>query len=221
MYNQKRRPELWKILVFCIVSAMGNWVLSYFIFQTAKLPLYLDTVFTAAVCFSLGLLPGLFTGFVMGLVTTFVRYHFIIGQVELAGASALFTLCIAAEVIMICFFHEKWLKTRETVFLDKPSVLSFIGITPLLLTLAALVCIVVSFTGGIIDFALTKLTTPRPHFPEDIFKLGLLRNNVPVLTSAILSRIPINIVDRFFVIFGGYGISLLYRKWPGIRDYVV
>jgi hypothetical protein len=39
-----------------------------------------------------------------------------------------------------------------------------------------------------------------------------LRNNVPVLASAILSRIPINIVDRFIAVFGGYGISLVFRK---------
>jgi hypothetical protein len=36
---------------------------------------------------------------------------------------------------------------------------------------------------------------------------------MPVLAAAVLSRIPINIVDRFIVVFGGYGISLLYRKW--------
>ncbi|MCL2008074.1 MAG: hypothetical protein FWG77_08320 [Treponema sp.] len=215
MQINEKRPAFPIILIFCIASAMGNWLLSYIIFQTAGLPLYLDTVFTAAICFSLGLLPGLFTGFVLGLATTFFRYHFILGQIELAGASAVFTLCIAAEVLTICFFHKKWLGAREAAFLRSPAVSSFIGITPLLLTLVALVCIVVSFTGGLIDFTLTSLTTPRPHFPEDIFKLGLLRNNVPILASAILSRIPINIVDRFFVIFGGYGISLLYRKWFG------
>jgi len=33
-----------------------------------------------------------------------------------------------------------------------------------------------------------------------------------VLAAAMLSRIPINIVDRFIAIFGGYGISIVYRK---------
>ena len=70
-------------------------------------------------------------------------------------------------------------------------------------------CVVVSVTGGIIDFILTMLSAPKAFYPEDTFKLGLLRNNVPILASAILSRIPINIVDRFFVIFGGYGVSLV------------
>ncbi len=73
-------------------------------------------------------------------------------------------------------------------------------------------CIVVSVTGGIIDFFFTLFSAPKAFYPEDSFKLGLLRNNVPLLASTILSRIPINIVDRFFIIFGGYGVSLLYRK---------
>jgi hypothetical protein len=54
---------------------------------------------------------------------------------------------------------------------------------------------------------------PRTFSPEDSFKLGLLRNNIPLLPTAILSRIPINIVDRFIAVFGGFGISLFYRKW--------
>jgi energy-coupling factor transport system substrate-specific component len=36
---------------------------------------------------------------------------------------------------------------------------------------------------------------------------------MPLLPTTILSHIPINIIDRFIVIFGGFGISLLYRKW--------
>jgi hypothetical protein len=105
------------------------------------------------------------------------------------------------------------MKKREAVFLENPSLQSFIGVAALLLVLAALDCLVVSVSGGIIDYTLTILKAPRTFSPEDSFKLGLLRNNVPLLATAILSRIPINIVDRFIVIFGGYGVSLLFRKW--------
>jgi len=90
---------------------------------------------------------------------------------------------------------------------------TFIGVASLLLVLAVLDCVVISVTGGIIDYALTVFSMPRTFSPEDNLKLGLLRNNVPLLATAILSRIPINIVDRFIVVFGGYGVSLLYRKW--------
>jgi hypothetical protein len=50
--------------------------------------------------------------------------------------------------------------------------------------------------------------------------MGLLRNNVPVLATSILSRIPINIIDRFIAVFGGYGISLIFRKWLNRDNYI-
>ena len=40
-----------------------------------------------------------------------------------------------------------------------------------------------------------------------VFAAGLITNNLPVLAVNILSRIQVNIVDRFIVIFGGYFIS--------------
>ncbi|MDR1900104.1 MAG: hypothetical protein LBQ55_08860 [Treponema sp.] len=42
--------------------------------------------------------------------------------------------------------------------------------------------------------------------------MGLLRNRLPLLAAAVLSRIPVNIIDRFITIFGGYGLGLLLRK---------
>jgi len=81
--------------------------------------------------------------------------------------------------------------------------------------IAVLDCIMVSVTGGIIDYIITLFSAPKVFYPEDSFKIGLLRNNAPLLASAILSRIPINIVDRFFTIFGGYGVSLVYGKIIG------
>jgi hypothetical protein len=123
----------------------------------------------------------------------------------------LFVLCVIFEVLLIFFFRKK-LKPLDAAFRKNPSLYAFINLAPLLMLIVALDCIVVSVTGGIIDYILTLLSAPKAFYPEDSFKIGLLRNNAPLLAAAILSRVPINIVDRFFVIFGGYGVSLLYRK---------
>ncbi|MDR1420741.1 MAG: hypothetical protein LBI86_10235, partial [Treponema sp.] len=48
--------------------------------------------------------------------------------------------------------------------------------------------------------------------PELYFKLGLLRNGLPLLASEILARIPVNIVDRPVSVFGAYGIAFLLRR---------
>jgi hypothetical protein len=211
--NDDQKPVLWKILVLCVVSALGNIFICNFFTDFVRVPLYLDTVLTIAVCFSIGLLPGLLTGALLyPLLSPFILKYIMGIQYEVVLISNLFIICTIAEILLVCFFLKK-IKTRHEAFLRKPTIHSFMGIAPLLLTLAALACIVVSITGGIIDFALTMSNAPRAFFPEDTFKLGLLRNNMPLLASAILSRIPINIVDRFFVMFGGFGISLVYRRF--------
>jgi hypothetical protein len=202
--------QLRKIVILCALSAVCNAALSHFIINVARLPLYLDTVFTITMCFSAGLFAGFLTGAFSCLCVFFV-YIYIQG-VSLPGVGYLFYICVIVEVLLVCFFHGK-MKKREEGFLQKPSLLSFVDVAPLLLGLAALDCIAVSITGGIIDFTLVTLQVPRSISPEDTFKLGLLRNEVPLLATAVLSRIPINIVDRFIGVFGGYGISLVYRKW--------
>jgi len=202
--------QLRKIIILCAVSAVCNAVLSHFVINVARLPLYQDTVFTIAMCFSAGLFAGFLTGAFSCFCISFV-YIYILG-LSLPRVGYLFYICVIVEVLLVCFFRNK-MKKREMVFLQRPSLQSFIYIAPLLLGLAALDCIAVSITGGIIDFVLVTLQVPRSISPEDTFKLGLLRNNVPLLATAVLSRIPINIVDRFIAIFGGYGVSLLFRKW--------
>jgi hypothetical protein len=61
---------------------------------------------------------------------------------------------------------------------------------------------------GIPDYAL---------HPHTFFKLGLMRNRLPLLAVDILSRIPVNIVDRFITAFGGYGLGLLFHRTFWVR----
>ena len=79
------------------------------------------------------------------------------------------------------------------------------------LMLLYIVCAIsISILGGIIDFLPKFLAETHAHYfsVEYTFKLGLVMNNLPTLAVNILSRIPILLVDRFIVIFGGYFISL-------------
>jgi hypothetical protein len=199
------RTQLWKTAVLCAASALANVVIIHLV---TNIPLYLDTVFTVAVCFAAGLLPGLITGVLLTPLASLLIYGL---PLEADWVTYIFTLCVIAEIALVCFFHAK-MKEKETVFLNAPSLQSFIGVASHLLLLAAIDCIVISILGGVIDYFITTFSMPRTLYPEDTFKLGLLRNNMPFLAAAVLSRIPINIIDRFIVMFGGYGISLLYRK---------
>jgi hypothetical protein len=80
----------------------------------------------------------------------------------------IFTICILAEVVLVCFFHAK-IKPREEIFLKKPSLNSFTGIATHLLVLVALDCIVISVCGGVIDFILGNFFAPLASSFEDAF----------------------------------------------------
>jgi len=201
-----------KILVLCIVSAFGNIGLSYLL-NTRLNVLFADTFFTIAMCFTAGWLPGIITGIFFNQLAASLYYFLLIGLL-FDTTWSLFYICTLAEIALVCFFHAK-MKSREVAFLKKPSFNSFIGIATDLLVLVAIDCIVISVLGGTIDFIMSKNSAPVASSFVDTFKLGLLRNNVPLLLAAILARIPINIIDRLFAVFGGYGISLVYRKWIG------
>jgi len=212
---------IWKIIILCAISAFCNAGLSYLLNTLLKVPLYADTIFTVAMCFTAGALAGTLTGAVFSPLAFFLFCKYLLGlPYETSWVRNVFTICVLAEVALVCFYHAK-IKSREESFLQggnhPPSLHSFTGVATHLLVLVALDCIVVSICGGTIDFILGKLSAPLAYSPEDTFELGLLHNNVPVFATAVLSRIPINIVDRFIAIFGGYGISLVFRKLAGIK----
>jgi len=214
---QSRITVIGKIIILCAVCAFCNAALSYLLNTVLKVPLYADTIFTVAMCFTAGLLSGILTGAALSPLAFFVVCKYLLGlPFEISWVRNIFTICVLAEIALVCFFHAK-IKDREEIFVQKPSLNSFTGVATHLMVLVALDCIVVSVCGGTIDFILNKLSAPLTYSPEDTFELGLLRNNVPVLATAILSRIPINIVDRFIAVFGGYGISLALRKVVAMR----
>jgi len=209
-----KAAAIWKVALLCLVSALLNTLASYFLNGVLGLPLYFDTLFTVAVLFSAGLVPALITAVLLPVFTTFEYIYLMNLEIETAWWTYLFVFCVIFEVLLVFSFRKR-IKPLDADFRKNPTLFTFISLAPLLMLIVVLDCITVSVTGGIIDFILTLLKAPKAFYPEDSFKLGLLRNNVPLLATAILSRIPINIIDRFFVIFGGYGVSLLYRKILG------
>jgi hypothetical protein len=208
----KAWPRFRTVLLFCVLSVFGNAVFGALASGVFKLSLYMDTVFTVAVTFSFGIFPGIVTGVILFPLYGISRPLFLQTGADIFWAGNFFILCSVSEILLVAVFRAK-IRPREALFFEEPSPASFTGIAVQLMILTALDCILISLTGGLIDFMLyTFFPSLKTINPEDIFKLGLLRNNVPLLPAAILSRIPINIVDRFIAVFGGYGISLLYRK---------
>ena len=202
------KKRIWRVLtlgLLCVAAAGGNELLHSISLYYMKTPLYIDTLFTAAVCFTAGLVPGLVTALIPGAVFTIITGNF-----------SPFILCSIAEVFIVCLLKPS--NGRESAAGGRTekekSVAQAAGVFARLMVLYIVCALAISVLGGVIDFIFYDvLLRPNEYFnPEDTFKIGLLDSGIPSLAVNILSRIPVNIVDRFLVIFGGYGVALLYRK---------
>jgi hypothetical protein len=199
-----------KVFVLCVLAAGANSLLGYFVEEIQHLSLFLDTLFTCAVAFALGTLPGIFTAVLSTGIGVLIRGYPTLWD-------CLFVLCPIVEVLLIqCFRSILSRRRKSAVQGEQPSLISTASA---LLLLYLSMCTAVSLLGGLIDFTITvglEIADYAVH-PHTFFKLGLLRNNLPLLAVDILSRIPVNIVDRFIVAFGGYGLGLLLQRIPWIR----
>jgi hypothetical protein len=183
----------------------------------------MDTLFTVAMTFYGGLLCGALTGLLTNPISNMIVFY---GWPEL-----LYAFCNAASALVTVLFIRLFpaeldfgaepaggVKTGE--FETGPVSSRFKAVMNtfvVLLLLSFVMCIVISILGGLTT-ALIKTFSPLFHgspSPERLFKLALLRKNLPLAAIEVLSRIPLNIIDRLLSVFGGYGAAaLLWRIFP-------
>ena len=178
-----------KITILCLLAAAANFLLNTLSVHVIRIPLYLDTVFSVAVCFGAGLVPGLATA-LLSYTLCSIR----------EGGFTPFIICSIAEVVIV------WrLKPASGLQTRGP----FISLLGSLLLLYINAFIAVSVLGGLVDFFYHSVFSVEKFYfsPEDTVKISLLRSGIHTLAMNILSRIPVNVVDRFIVVFGGYFIA--------------
>ncbi|MDR2964699.1 MAG: hypothetical protein LBU88_02870 [Treponema sp.] len=184
-----------KLVVICILASLANIFLSVFFRSFLGFPLFLDTVFTAAVTFAFGLIPGIAVA-ALSLLIPCIYYKSI----------NFFILCSIAEVLLIHTLKPAPMNIPD--FAPKEKIIAYYtSIAAKLMFLYIICAITISVLGGVIDYVSQVFLGKHYFSVEDNFKLSLIMNNLPILAVNILSRIPVNIVDRFIVIFGGYFIS--------------
>jgi hypothetical protein len=204
--NRNRFASIGKLLLLCTLGVGANFLLNTLCFRILKIPLFLDTVFTAAVSFAAGPVPG---------IATALLTYAAIGARD--GTLTPFILCSIAEVLLICRLNPARPRSRDAHATPELLAASSASILAKLILLYIAAAFLVSVMGGVIDFLYhNMMAIDKPYFTsEDTFKINLLQRSIPLLPVNILARIPINIVDRFIVIFGGYFISRGLRRVTG------
>jgi hypothetical protein len=193
------------VIILCLVAMAANFGLNTLVEKVFRQPLFLDTLFTAAVTFTAGLVPGLITAVLTTLFFGVLRYHFF--------GTYLYVLCSIALVIIVWLFRGNFCFECNDSSPEEYRFLRFQTMVNLL-ALAALLCGVISLMGGLINYFNDMILRLKDydHSPELNFKLALMRNNIPFLLSAIFARIPVNIVDRIITVYGAYGIAQGLKK---------
>jgi len=193
-------------IIFCIAGALLNMIVYRIFITIMGLPLYLDTIFTISVTLVCGPLWGVLTGALTN-VHSFTVYGW---------EYYLFALCNVAAAIVTWLFMR--LFTREldlrmnVVFAELPLYqtgsrrLSAVMDRVIVLTLLAFaLCIVMSILGGCISvfIGFFRVTAVNPAAVQTMF-----HRNIPMLLNEILSRVPINIIDRLISSFAAFGVAL-------------
>ena len=204
LQERKVSIQILLIVVFCIMAAGVNFGLNSLFVFVFRIPLFLDTMFTAAVTFILGLWPGLFTAVLTQILMSIRK-----------GNPDPFVICVIVEVLLIWRLNP----VKNAKRLNAGNIPVGTSIFARLLFLYIICCISVSILGGIIDFFYYGTWLfPKPYFSaEDTFKIGLLQSDFHLLAINILSRIPVNIIDRFIVIFGGFFLSKGFLALERVR----
>ena len=97
----KRRS---KIALFCLAAIVLNMLSTLLFFDVLHIPLFFDTIFTVAIVFYLGLVPGLVVGILFNFVDTIFNY---LVRGIISPTNMCFSVCGAAIVLVTWAFARK------------------------------------------------------------------------------------------------------------------
>jgi hypothetical protein len=201
--------------LLCFAGALLNLGFGRLVFIT-RLPLFADTIATVTWTLLFGPWWGVLTGALTNLFAgyqTWPEYLFALCNIATALITWLFIRLFPKELdLKQNTVHSHSFKSRR---FDKNMNRLFI-----LTMLAFALCIVMSIMGGLITVFIQYLQmygeAANPSSTITMFGETMFRWDIPLVLTEIISRIPINIVDRLIAAFAGFGLALVGNK---IREY--
>ncbi|MCL2759693.1 MAG: hypothetical protein FWD22_05725 [Treponema sp.] len=194
----------------CITGALLNIVFHTLTTGENLLPLYLDTIFTITVTLLCGPVWGSITGALTNIIGHTVNFW--------GWEGYLFTLCNIATALITWLFMR--LFPNELIFSNQNTMVKSRQMDKVmnhifvLMLLSFALCFAMSVLGGLIA-TLIQFITSSPA--DELYLKALLGSTMfhrlPVFAAEILSRIPINIIDRLISVFLGYGIAFALNKF--------
>ncbi len=198
--NNKPLHSIKFLLTIFVFSIFDFFVTT--LFQDILLtPLFFDTIFMIAALFIFGPIAAFFEYVIFNILISLKLYIF-------TGSTEHIFIYIVSALSIITI---TWIFIRKKENLTKGINTTFLYILTASI-LAGFVCAVVSGTVTTIDYYLCAKTLNSNHIFDQIIYAFMDKHN-NFLTTAIIGRIPVTILDRIITTFAGFGIYKLYNKF--------
>lgn len=204
---ENKMKDIPRTILLCILADVLNLLSAYLFCEKLHIPLFWDTIFTVAITFYFGLVPGLFTAVSYNILSVCVNFVRGFGFQPIV---MLFGICGALIALVTWFFARQKDEFRISA-----------SISALYLVLIALCSsFLVILTSGIIDFIRYEyfngvdMVAPIREFTESFVK-----QKFSLFASCILAQIPISFTDRLITTFAGFGVYKLMTKFLGEENW--
>jgi len=207
-----------KIIISAVICITGSFLNITFnkLSILIGFPLYLDTTLTISVTLTCGVFWGTLCGVLTNLIgfTIFGHgwegYLFVICNAATAIITWLFMRFFSSELNLTRQISQKITKNEsvkyKTVFFKSSLLDMVMDRVVVLIILSFALCFAISFLGGLIT-----AVSGESRFTA-LFSATMFKGDTPVLIAEIVSRIPVNTIDRLISTFGGYAIALGLRR---------
>jgi len=205
------------MLLLCFAGAFLNIVFNrIFTYPGVGLPLYLDTILTITITFMGGLFWGMLTGALTNVIVHTIYFW--------GWEAYLFALCNIATALITWLFIRtfpqdlNFAKSKKNLavktFHNSQHLNTVVLRIIILVLLSFVLCFAMSILGGSIAafiHILNSSSADELHF-RAWFGFTMFPH-LPLIWVEILSRIPVNIIDRFISVFAGYGIAVVLNRF--------
>ena len=189
-----------KKTLICIAAIILNFLTASLFYNVLKLPLFFDTIWTVAIVFWMGLIPGL----CVAVGYNILNYLVWILKSGTGNFAFLYSICGILIVLSTWMFSRK---KEEFKFSPVVTVLYLI-----LIALVSSFCTIIA--GGLIDYIqYTNYDMIEQMNPIKKFTDSFMRQRFSLLASCILAQIPISFTDRLITTFAGFGLYRMIQKF--------
>ncbi len=185
----------------CFMAVILNFLTAIFFYQFLHLPLFLDTIWTVAVVFLFGLVPGLCVS---------IGYNALNGIVWILKIGAEGRFVFLYSICGILIVISTWLFARRKEEFHISSQVTFLYL--FMIVLISSFCTIIS--SGLIDYfqyinnGISSQVNPIKNFTD-----SFVQQKFSLLSSCILAQSPISFLDRLIATFSGYGIFRLAQSF--------